>query len=86
MEDPKEEEVAHEQIKNPIEEEYLRIPLWYGDKKKDIFNALEWVTFVQRAKDLFNWTNETTMLFVLNALSDGAYDWFHEQVHGLKNC
>jgi len=47
---------------------------------KDIFNASEWVALVEKAKDLFKWTNETAMFFVENALSDGAYDWFHDKV------
>jgi hypothetical protein len=49
-----------------------KLPLFSGDKT-DIFTCEQWISRVQRAKDLSGWTNARTMTYVINALRGSAF-------------
>ena len=49
-----------------------KLPLFSGDKP-DIFTCEQWISRVQRAKDLSGWTNARTMTYVINALRESAF-------------
>ena len=58
-------------------EEHCKLPLWFANRKKDIFAAEHWIESVEKAKLLYNWDNETTIFHVCTALRDGAVTWFN---------
>ncbi len=49
-----------------------KLPLFSGDKT-DIFTCEQWISRVQRAKDLSGWTNTHTMTYVIKALRGLAF-------------
>jgi hypothetical protein len=49
-----------------------KLPLLSGDKT-DIFTCEQWISRVQRAKDLSGWNNDRTMTYVINALRGSAF-------------
>jgi hypothetical protein len=51
-----------------------KLPLFSGDKT-DIFTCEQWISRVQRAKDLSGWTNDRTMTHVINALKGSAFTY-----------
>ena len=53
-----------------------KLPLFSGDKT-DIFICEQWISRVQRAKDLSGWTNAHTMTYVINALRGSAFAYTH---------
>ena len=53
-----------------------KLPLFSGDKT-DIFTCEQWISRVQRAKDLSGWTNPHTMTYVINALRGSAFAYTH---------
>jgi hypothetical protein len=60
--------------------EKFRLPIWFGDRGKDVFNAHQWINNVEKTKNLAHWTNEVTMIYVVNALRGKALAWFLQLV------
>ena len=58
------------------EDDLLRLPLWYGNPKKDILKATEWIDCVEKAHKLYHWDNCTTMACVEHSLATEAHTWF----------
>jgi hypothetical protein len=61
-------------------DELARLPLWYGDPNLDILTPECWIGSVQRAKELLEWDEETTMTNVVHALLGEAFQWFLQLV------
>ena len=60
--------------------EKFRLPIWFGDRRKDVFNARQWIANVEKTKSLAHWNNEVTMVYVVNALRGQALGWFLQLV------
>jgi hypothetical protein len=58
----------------------LRLPIWHADKNRDTLTAKQWTAYVQKAKELYDWTDEVTMKCVLNSLMGLALTWFYQLV------
>ncbi len=58
----------------------LRLPIWHADKNRDTLTAKQWTAYVQKAKELYNWTDEVTMKCVLNSLMGLALTLFYQLV------
>ena len=54
----------------------LILPLWYGNPKKDILHATEWIDCVEKANKLYHWESSTTIVCVENSLVDEAQIWY----------
>ncbi len=54
-----------------------RIPIWSGTKDA-VFSPEQWIDRIQKAKgpNAGNWTNDTTMSYVYNALRGDALTWY----------
>ncbi len=55
----------------------IKLPLWYGNIKKDIFKPEHWIASVQRAKTIYKWNNDTFIHYVQTAFRDEALIWFN---------
>jgi len=56
------------------------LALWFGDPKKDVLTAEEWIASIQRAKDQFEWDDDVTMNNVVEVLFGDALLWFLDLV------
>jgi hypothetical protein len=57
-----------------------RLPMWFGDPRKDVLRAEDWFESVQRAKHQFEWNDEVTMKHIVNALQEESLLWFLDLV------
>ena len=63
--------------------DFLRLPIWHADDKRDTLTAKQWTAYVQKAKELFHWSDDVTMKCVANALVGQALSWFYKLVRFL---
>jgi len=68
--------MADDLVDNLRQAELSKLPLFHGDRQKDVFTAEQFVVRVQRSKDSSHWTDGQTITFVYNALRGGALTWF----------
>ena len=45
---------------------------------------MQWISFVEKAKELLEWNDFTTMASVENSLEGEALHWFHTGVRNIK--
>ena len=45
-----------------------KLPLWYGDSRKDVFTPDEYIERLERAKDAGTWGDPQALSYVFNAL------------------
>jgi len=62
------------------EDDYLILPQWSANSRQDTLKANDWVEYVDRAQEMFNWNDEQTMSCVQNALTGPALRWFNSLV------
>jgi hypothetical protein len=67
-------------LEDDTKDELTRLSLWYGDPNLDMLAAECWIGSVQRAKELLEWDEETTMTNVVHALYGEALQWFLQLV------
>jgi len=62
------------------DDEYRRLPSWFGNPQKDVLTAEHWLESVYRARDQFKWNEEVTMNHIVNALMEDSLLWFLDLV------
>src|SRR5574343_1038206 len=68
--------VAPQQLINAQNQVELgKLPLWYGDKKKDYFTAEHYIKRIQKSKDAAGWDDQTTCNYLFQALRGQAVHW-----------
>ena len=68
--------VAPQQLINAQNQVELgKLPLWYGDPKKDYFSAEHYIKRIQNSKDAAGWDDQTTCNYLFQALREPALKW-----------
>ena len=55
------------------------------DDKRDTLTAKQWTAYVEKAKELFHWSDDVTMKCVASSFMGQALTWFYQLVRFLTN-